>query len=136
VDVEVGSRGRQACRVTLGAMTLSIMALTSSCGRGSGLPPPGPPVPGTSAFVNGRQFAPLHVGEVLGTLRRVGGGCQGSFGSGYDGTASQGPDIALATDKDCRVYVESITFGETEPPLPPDGTFMTPVEAPSASSTP
>src|SRR5579864_7923845 len=109
------------------AAVFALVVLGGACSH-SQIPAAGPPVSGTFATVNGRTFSPLHIGEVLGHFRKVGGGCQGSQSVGSD---RSGVGIETGFTSDCTLYVRSITPNESESPPPTGGTFVTPSAAPS-----
>jgi len=77
--------------------------IAAGCSSGNVTAPRGSPVPGTSAFVDHHTVSPVYVGEYIGRLKKVGNACQGSAGT----SSSGGWDMALYTDKDCRVFVSS-----------------------------
>ncbi len=67
--------------------------------------------------------SPIYVGQYIGRLKKVGNACQGRSGTSSTG----GWDVSMYIDKDCRVFVSSITrsSGQGGPPLS-GGTFVTP----------
>jgi hypothetical protein len=106
---------------------LAVAALLAGCSSGSGSAPRGSPVPGTNAFVGNNTVGPLHVGELVGRLKKVDGTCRGSYGTG--GTSNW--SVTLYTDKQCRVYVSAITPpGGTNGGPPSGGSVVPPSPAP------
>lgn len=99
------------------------LALASACSSGHVGAPRGSPVPGTSAWVDDHTVSPIHVGQYIGQLKKVGSGCQGSSGT----SSSGGWDVSMYVDKNCRVFVSSIrnTGGHGGQP-PSGGTVVTP----------
>jgi len=74
--------------------------------------------------VDDHTVGPIHVGQYIGQLKKVGSGCQGSSGT----SSSGGWDVSIYIDKNCRVFVSSITKirgGQGEHP-PSGGTVVTP----------
>jgi hypothetical protein len=115
----------------LGSVAVSLV-IAAGCSSGNVTAPRGSPVPGTSAWVNDHTVGPIYVGQYIGRLKKVGNGCQGSSGT----SSSGGWDVSIHIDKDCRVFVSSITrsSGQGGPP-PSGGTFVTPELAPSPSDS-
>jgi hypothetical protein len=73
--------------------------------------------------VDHHTVSPVYVGEYIGRLKKVGNGCQGRAGT----SSSGGWDVSTYMDKDCRVFVSSITKSSGQGgQRPSDGTFVTP----------
>ena len=108
--------------------------IAAACSSGNVTAPRGSPVPGTSAWVDDHTVSPIYVGEYIGRLKKVGSTCHGSSGTSSTG----GWDVSMYIDKDCRVFVSSITKSSGQGGQPPSGgTFVTPELVPSPSdSTP
>jgi hypothetical protein len=105
--------------VAVGLSAVSVIVI--GCSPRNDSVPRGSPVPGTSAFVDDHTVSPLHVGQYIGRLKKVGGGCHGRAGT----SSSASWDVALRVDKSCRVFVSSITAsGGEESPPPRGGTFV------------
>ena len=78
------------------------------------------PVPGTSAFVNDHTMSPVYVGQYIGRLKKVGTGCAGKAGT----SSTESWDVSLRIDKNCRVFVSSISRSGQDRPPPSGGTFV------------
>jgi hypothetical protein len=115
-------RSRNGHLTRLGSATVCLV-IAAGCSSGNVTAPRGSPVPGTSAFVDHHTVSPIYVGQYIGRLKKVGNACQGRSGTSSTG----GWDVSMYIDKDCRVFVSSITrsSGQGGPP-PSGGTFVTP----------
>jgi hypothetical protein len=129
--------GRSATVLEMGQLTrlgsaAVCLVIAAGCSSDNVTAPRGSPVPGTSAWVNDHTVGPIYVGQYIGRLKKVGNGCQGRSGT----SSSGGWDVSIYIDKDCRVFVSSITrsSGQGGPP-PSGGTFVTPELAPSPSDS-
>jgi hypothetical protein len=99
------------------------LVIAAGCSSDNVTAPRGSPVPGTSAFVDHHTVSPIYVGQYIGRLKKVGNACHGRSGTSSTG----GWDVSMYIDKNCRVFVSSITrsSGQGGPP-PSGGTFVTP----------
>ena len=87
--------------LAVGLTAMSVVV--AGCSSGNDAAPRGSPVPGTSAFVDDHTVSPLHVGQYIGRLKKVGGNCHGRAGTSSLG----GWDVGIRIDKNCRVFVSS-----------------------------
>jgi hypothetical protein len=105
--------------LAVGLTAMSV--IVTGCSPENDAAPRGSPVPGTSAFVDNHTVSPLHVGQYIGRLKKVGGNCQGRAGT----SSSSGWDVEIRIDKKCRMFVSSITpSGGQIGPRPSGGTFV------------
>lgn len=108
------------------------LVIAVGCSSDNVTAPRGSPVPGNSAFVDHHTVSPIYVGQYIERLKKVDNACQGRSGTSSTG----GWDVSIYIDKDCRVFVSSITRSSGQGGLPPSGgTFVTPELVPSPSDS-